>query len=814
MSIALAAVFVVCAVLAGSALAPIGDESSLWWGAGVSSTVGAVHWWTPVTALLIAGDPLQLVLSVLAALAVFGAAERLMGPMRAAFAFLATGVVGVTIGVLLQTLGQSIGEWWSTATADDLSTDPFVGIAGAIMTASAFASVLWRRRIRVVTLAFILIFVLYAGDPVNMYRLLAALAGLLLGAILARDRSTLRLTHSSHMERRELIATVVAVSAVGPLVALTNPTSFTPLALVSSLFGDTFPDRAETLARCADDATAACEHDLALVSAAGVGPVLLSLMPLLLLIVAAIGLRKGRRAALWLAIGVNAAFVVISFAGLDVATDIQQALADSGTAVDVVEWVVWVGSAVLVPVAIAALLLINRGEFALVAPREALIGFGSVTALVFVVLAVVYFVVGFFTLGSYVPATTPPELALDTLMRFVPSSLASGLDTVIVPTDPIAIVVYRWAGVVFWVAVIVGLLRLFRATDSRARLTDHHRVQQLLRREGGGTLGYMATWPGNVYWFSDDGDAAVTYRVTGGIALTLSDPICPTGREEQTIREFAAFCDTHNWTPAFYSVHEEHVPVFDRLGWQCLSVGEETLMHPQQFDLVGKPWQKVRQALNKGIKAGITTEWTTYRELSVVRTTQLKVISEQWVSEKALPEMGFTLGGMDELKDPEVKLMLAIGPDDRVQAITSWLPMYRDGRVVGWTIDFMRRADDSMPGIMEFLIASAALHMKETGIEVLSLSGAPLAKKPGDVRQEPTAMDRLLTFLADTLEPAYGFSSLFRFKAKFNPTYSTIYLAYPDPLALPAIGTAISRAYLPDVSPKQAAELVRTLVAR
>jgi phosphatidylglycerol lysyltransferase len=158
--------------------------------------------------------------------------------------------------------------------------------------------------------------------------------------------------------------------------------------------------------------------------------------------------------------------------------------------------------------------------------------------------------------------------------------------------------------------------------------------------------------------------------------------------------------------------------------------------------------------------------------------------------------------------------MLAVGPDGRMQAITSWLPVYRDDRVIGWTIDFMRRADGSMNGIMEFLIASAALHMKEEGSEVLSLSGAPLATKPLAAGVEPpeqTVMTRLLEFLGKTLEPAYGFSSLFRFKAKFNPDYETMSMAYPDPLALPTIGLAIGRAYLPDVSPKEAVALVRTL---
>ncbi|GAA4369089.1 hypothetical protein GCM10023152_07160 [Agromyces bauzanensis] len=64
-----------------------------------------------------------------------------------------------------------------------------------------------------------------------------------------------------------------------------------------------------------------------------------------------------------------------------------------------------------------------------------------------------------------------------------------------------------------------------------------------------------------------------------------------------------------------------------------------------------------------------------------------------------------------------------------------------------------------------------------------------------------------------TLEPAYGFSSLFRFKAKFNPEYETLSMAYPDPLALPVIVLAIGRAYLPDVTPKEAVAIVRRLTS-
>jgi lysylphosphatidylglycerol synthetase-like protein (DUF2156 family) len=52
----------------------------------------------------------------------------------------------------------------------------------------------------------------------------------------------------------------------------------------------------------------------------------------------------------------------------------------------------------------------------------------------------------------------------------------------------------------------------------------------------------------------------------------------------------------------------------------------------------------------------------------------------------------------------------------------------------------------------------------------------------------------LLDFLGRVLEPVYGFQSLLAFKRKFQPEYHRLFMAYPDPVALPAIGLALARA--------------------
>src|SRR4029453_12700800 len=193
---------------------------------------------------------------------------------------------------------------------------------------------------------------------------------------------------------------------------------------------------------------------------------------------------------------------------------------------------------------------------------------------------------------------------------------------------------------------------------------------------------------------------------------------------------------------------------------------------------------------------------------------QLAEISEEWVADKALPEMGFTLGGLDELKDPEVVCCLAVDDDGLVHGVTSWLPVFSDGVVSGWTLDFMRRRTTGFKGVMEFLIASAVTHFKDD-VPRISLSGSPLANTGGGTDDgDRSALDRVLAMLGNALEPMYGFKSLAAFKSRFQPEHRTLYMYYRDPLALPSIGLAVGSAYLPGLSRAQSAGLLRQMVAR
>ena len=50
-----------------------------------------------------------------------------------------------------------------------------------------------------------------------------------------------------------------------------------------------------------------------------------------------------------------------------------------------------------------------------------------------------------------------------------------------------------------------------------------HRVDEIIGL-GGESMSFMATWKGNDYWFSATGRSAIAYRVSYGIALTVTGP--------------------------------------------------------------------------------------------------------------------------------------------------------------------------------------------------------------------------------------------------------------------------------------------------
>jgi phosphatidylglycerol lysyltransferase len=786
------------------------------------------HWWPLLASAFWARNLAGYVLGTVLVLAVSMPLERRMGSLKFAAAALGTQVLGILAALgFLAVARQMMGSW-----IQEMSGHSFLGpsalIAGAAMAGTAMMPTLWRRRVRLVVFALLILLALYSGGFADLVRLGAAGAGALLGPVLLGRPPRFGRPAGSRHEGRVLIALLVAVSAIGPVVAGLVPHAAGPLSVLRFLFTNIQPVDPQTLqSLCTDPALAKECAGAQLQLRAGAGGIFMAILPSFLLLLLADGLRRGRRFAWAAAVLIQLALSVL--AGITIAGVLQREAPDTA-AVEGVGGIEASGHAhplalvlpLLLPVVLTVVLLMARRLFPVAAPART---YRRLAARIFGtagVLGAVYVVAGLALAPGFAPVPGPAELIADVPDRFLPLGYMLDVSPAFFPQSTAAVLLYEGVGVILWAVTGVLVLKTFL----RPAPIQHHagagRAREILKTQQGSSLSWMTTWPGNTYWFSATGESFIAYRVIAGIALTLGVPVGPGGQRKAAFAEFTRFCAGHGWTPCFYSVPQDLRDHAASLGWGSVEVAQETVLPLAALSFRGKKFQDVRTAMNNAAKAGIRAEWTTYAAAPFSVLAQIQEISEEWVADKKMPEMGFTLGSLDELNDPDVRLLLAIDGDHRVHAVASWLPVHRNGIIEGWTLDFMRRRSTGFRAGMEFLIASAALSLKAEGYGFISLSGAPLARPrqvpPGaPASADPPStggLNRLLDWLGATLEPVYGFRSLLAFKAKFQPRYEPLYLLYPDAAALPAIGNAVTRAYLPTISLGETLVLARRILRR
>lgn len=777
------------------------------------------HWWTPVTSELWCAGTVSYLATSLLLLGLLAPAENRIGSTRTAFLLVVTQVLGTAVGVALVIGGVRAGDPWSVQLASRTAVGPSPAIVGVSLAASVRLGALWRRRVRVVLSVALAMLALYSGSLQDVFRLVGGLVGLLLGPFVLGRPDRQHTLAVSTTESRTLVALVVAASAVGPLLAAVSGTAIGPLSVLRLLVLDSPPDLAAVQATCADPASA--EDCLTLryrLRLNGAGPAIMSILPALLLLVLADGLRRGRAIAWWGAVGLNTFFALAGgLLPILSATSPAERLVAFGGASDA-QFRAGVLADVAQPLAVIALLVLTRTRYRIPAPPGAYRRWATILAATLAATSTIFLIGAYLDRADFMPIPGWAELLADLPTRFLPPGYLGEVEISFLPVTPLATVLYAWTGVGFWAVGIGTTLWLLRRTQI---LTGDLRLaRDLITDYGGSTLSWLSTWAGNNYWFHTKAGpihtagptrpcAGVAYRVIAGVALTTGEPFGELASRAAALEGFTRYCTERAWTPCLYSVGESIRLHAEAMGWRSVQVAEETVLPLEDLAFTGKKWQDIRTALNNATRATITAEWITYTGAPLAITEQIRAISEEWIADKGLPEMGFTLGGLDELADDEVRCLIAVGIDRTVHGITSWLPIYDEGKITGWTLDFMRRRATGFRGVMEFLIASAALRFKEEGAHVLSLSGAPLARL--DRGQQPDALQNLLDVFGRALEPIYGFRSLLAFKAKFQPEYRPLYMAYPDSAALPAIATAIGRAYLPRLGAGHALLLLRQL---
>ncbi|WP_404594722.1 hypothetical protein [Paenarthrobacter histidinolovorans] len=399
LTLALVVVLWVVAVATGSVLN--GPPEALLEQVGLGLAVEPGPWWSVFTSTFFGSSLLDYLACTAAILLGVGIAERVLGPWLALAAFVAGSALSALVLVALVAFGTGNSDQWLSFLGGEYAVGAYGGAAAALGFSTAALDSLWRRRLRTWLLAAALMFALFVGVAQTLQALAGAVIGIVAGwaaQSVVLHKSGGSFNSSSLRETRFLVGTVVGVFALGPLLTqLTGTWEVGPLSVVSEVMLQASPDVDEVQEACRNEANCVALQNI--VGVRSFGAAILTVIPVLLLLVCAEGLRRGRRLAyrLTLIIQVYLAAVTV-LAIVQYITDPDVTLGDD----DFGYLLLYVVPALLAPIIIVALLLANRHRFRVESSDAGYRALGR-AALVLAVTAVALYVAFWFLEGQSGP---------------------------------------------------------------------------------------------------------------------------------------------------------------------------------------------------------------------------------------------------------------------------------------------------------------------------------------------------------------------------------------------------------------------------
>ena len=329
---------------------------------------------------------------------------------------------------------------------------------------------------------------------------------------------------------------------------------------------------------------------------------------------------------------------------------------------------------------------------------------------------------------------------------------------------------------------------LFRPVIYQFRTLPHERevASQIVSTYGRSSLDYFKLWPDKSYFFSPSHRSFLAYRVAGSFAVALADPVGPEEEIEEIIRLFQEFCQENDWGLAFYQTLPDFLPIYKRLGFKKLKIGDDAIVDLTQFSLEGKTMKKFRHTINQLEKSGIHT---IHYEPPIPEEVlwQAKEVSDEWLQIPGRRERGFTLGMFEPNYIRSTPLFTAADGDGKILAFVNIIPSYRKGEA---TVDLMRHRLEVPNGIMDYLFVRLFLFDKERGFERFSLGMAPMAGFRE--KEEASAEERAIHYFFQRLNFLFSYAGLRQYKAKFASFWEPRYAVYRNTLDLPKLAMALS----------------------
>lgn len=350
-------------------------------------------------------------------------------------------------------------------------------------------------------------------------------------------------------------------------------------------------------------------------------------------------------------------------------------------------------------------------------------------------------------------------------------------------------------GSAFMIAAGVALMW---PTAARPNPADGAKVWALVSATTGDPVAPFAMQATKCHHFHSDGTAAIAYRTRCGYAVVSGDPIGDEAQFPDLVHDFVGMCHAWGWRVVVLGCSQRRLDLWSDVtvigqALRPVPIGRDVVIDVAGFDMAGRKFRNLRQAVQRTRNAGITTEIVAEQGLDrdlLAELTEVLLASPSG----ARTERGFSmiLDGALEGRYPGIQLIIARDEHGRVQGFHRYATAGR-GSDISLDVPWRRRGAPN--GIDERLTVDMITAAKQQGAVRLSLAFAAFPEIFDDTNR---GRIQNLCYTAIHLGDALiALESLYRYLRKFHALGDRRYVMLSLTQVVPLLIVLLSLEFTP-----------------
>lgn len=335
-------------------------------------------------------------------------------------------------------------------------------------------------------------------------------------------------------------------------------------------------------------------------------------------------------------------------------------------------------------------------------------------------------------------------------------------------------------------------------TTVRPNPGDLPRVWALVSATHDDPVAPFAMQSSKCYHFNPDSTAAIAYRSRLGYAVVSGDPIGDEARFADLVADFTDMCHTRGWRIVVLGCSERRLnlwadPALLGQTLRPVPIGRDVVVDVATFDMVGRKYRNLRQAVQRTRNFGVTTEIVAEQGLDDPLLNELTEVLLASPS-GSHTERGFSmiLDGALEGRYPGIQLIIARDRDGRVQGFHRYATA---GQGTEITLDVPWRRRGAPNGLDERLSVDMITAAREQGARRVSLAFAAFPEIFDDKnRRRIQSLFYNAIHLGDAL---ISLESLYRYLRKFHALGDRRYVLLSMTQLLPLLVVLLTLEFMP-----------------